>query len=232
MAASGRSRPLEPTAVSTALHSAEARDFIAANLPLVALPLLDGLRLHRAGPASGLRQFAARRGRDGEAPYWAYPWGGGLALARYLLDHPETVAGKRVLDLGAGGGVVAIAAMRAGASAALAIDIDADALAAIALNAEANGVAVTGVCADPLDDPPPAVDLALAGDLFYEAALAARATAFLGRCRAARIEVLIGDPWRAHLPRERLVKVADYRLADFGDAPDAATTASAVFAFD
>jgi predicted nicotinamide N-methyase len=217
--------------VSAAPRSAQARDFIAASLPLVALPFLDGLRLHRAGPASGLRQFAVRRGREGEAPYWAYPWGGGLALARYLLDHPQRIAGKRVLDLGAGGGVVAIAAMRAGASAALAIDVDPDALAAIALNAEANGVAVTAICADPLDDAPPEVDLILVGDLFYEAGLAARTTAFLDRCRAAGIAALIGDPWRAHLPRERLVKLADYRLADFGDAPGAATTASAVFAF-
>jgi predicted nicotinamide N-methyase len=201
-------------------------------LPLVALPFLDGLRLRRAGPASGLRRFLARGGRDGEAPYWAYPWAGGLALARYLLDHPETVAGKRVLDLGAGGGVVAIAAMKAGGRAALAIDVDADALAAVALNAEANGVAVDGLCADPLDGAPPEVDIALVGDLFYEAGLAARATAFLDHCRAARIDALIGDPWRAHLPRARLTQLADYRLADFGDASDAIATASAVFAFD
>jgi predicted nicotinamide N-methyase len=201
-------------------------------LPLCPLPFLDGLRLHRPAPASGLRQFAAQRGRDDAAPYWAYPWGGGLALARYLLDHPEIVAGKRVLDLGAGGGVVAIAAMRAGARSALAIDIDPGALAAIALNAEANDVAVVAICNDPLGAAPPDVDLTLVGDLFYEASLAARTTAFLERCQAAGIAALIGDPWRAHLPRERLVKLADYRLADFGDAPGAATTASAVFAFE
>jgi predicted nicotinamide N-methyase len=216
--------------VSTA--SPQTRDFIRANLPLVALPFLDGLRLHRAAPTSGLRQFAARRGRDGEAPYWAYPWGGGLALARYLLDHRDIVAGKRVLDLGAGGGVVAIAAMKAGARSAIAIDVDPDAPAAIALNAEANGVAVAAICDDPLDGAAPGVDLVLVGDLFYEAALAARVIAFLDRCRAARIAALIGDPWRAHLPQGRLRKLADYRLADFGDAPGATTTASAVFAFD
>jgi len=210
--------------------ASQTRDFIRANLPLCPLPFLDGLRLHRAAPTSGLRQFAARRGREGEAPYWAYPWGGGLALARYLLDHAETVTGKRVLDLGAGGGVVAIAAMTAGARAAFAVDVDPDALAAIALNAEANGVAITATCEDLLDGAPPDVDLVLVGDLFYEAGLAARTTAFLERCQAAGIAALIGDPWRAHLPRERLVKLADYRLADFGDAPDAATTASAVFA--
>ena len=120
--------------------------------------------------------------------------------------------------------------MRAGARAATAIDVDPDAVAAIALNAEANGVAVAGVCGDPLDGAAPDVDLALVGDLFYEAGLAARVTAFLIRCREARVDALIGDPWRAHLPRERLRKLADYRLADSGDAPDA-MTASAVFAF-
>jgi predicted nicotinamide N-methyase len=224
---------ISPTAspVAPVPPARQARDFIRANLPLCPLPFLDGLRLHRAGPTSGLGQFAARRGRDGYAPYWAYAWGGGLALARYLLDHPELVADRRVLDLGAGGGLVAIAAMKAGARSATAIDIDPDALAAIALNAEANGVAVAAICGDPLDGAPPDVDLALVGDLFYEATQARRTTAFLARCRAVPIAVLIGDPFRAHLPRERLIQLADYAIADFGDAPGAAT-ASAVFAFD
>ncbi|MGA2492121.1 MAG: 50S ribosomal protein L11 methyltransferase [Roseiarcus sp.] len=185
------------------------------------------LRLYRAGPASGLARLASGAG----APYWAYPWGGGLALARYLIDHPETVAAKRVLDLGAGGGVVAIAAMKAGAREATAIDVDPDAIDAIALNAEANAVTVAAVCGDPLDGPPPDVDLVLVGDLFYEAGLAARVTAFLDRCRLAGVGALIGDPGRAPLPRARLNRLAEYRLADFGDAPDAAATASAVFAF-
>ena len=208
-------------------RSRSRRDVISARLSLAAPALLPELRLYRAGPASGLARLAS----GGGAPYWAYPWAGGLALARYLLDHPETVAGKRVLDLGAGGGLVAIAAMKAGARAATAIDIDPDAIPAIALNAEANGVAVAALCGDPLDRPPPDVDLVLVGDLFYEASLAARATAFLDRCRQAGIGARIGDPWRAHLPRARLERLAEYRLADFGDAPDATATASAVFAF-
>ncbi len=203
------------------------RETLAARLPLATPALLPELRLHRAGPASGLARLAP----GGGAPYWAYPWAGGVALARYLIDHPETVAEKRVLDLGAGGGLVAIAAMKAGAREALAIDVDPDAIRAIALNAEANAVAVAALCADPLDEPPPDVDLVLVGDLFYEAGLAARATAFLDRCRLAGVGALIGDPWRAHLPRTRLKPLAEYQLADFGDAPDAAATASAVFAF-
>jgi predicted nicotinamide N-methyase len=203
------------------------RELLGARLSLTTPALLPELRLYRAGPASGLSRLASGRG----APYWAYPWGGGLALARYLLDRPMTVAGKSVLDLGAGGGIVAIAAMKAGARQATAIDVDPDAIDAIALNAEANGVTVAALCGDPLDGPAPAVDLVLVGDLFYEAGLAARATAFLDRCRLTGIAARIGDPGRAHLPRARLTRLAEYQLADFGDAPDAAATASAVFAF-
>jgi predicted nicotinamide N-methyase len=121
--------------------------------------------------------------------------------------------------------------MKAGARQATAIDVDPDAIDAIALNAEANAVTVATLCGDPLDGPPPDVDLVLVGDLFYEASLAARTTAFLDRCRHAGIGALIGDPGRAPLPRARLACLAEYRLADFGDAPDAAATASAVFAF-
>jgi len=208
-------------------RSRSRREILSARLTLATPALLPELRLHRAGPASGLAQLASGAG----APYWAYAWAGGLALARYLLDHRETVAGKRVLDLGAGGGVVAIAAMTAGAREATAIDVDPDAIEMIALNAAANAVAVAAVCGDPLDGPPPDVDLALVGDLFYETDLAARATAFLDRCAAAGLPALVGDPGRAPLPRARLRRLADYRLADFGDAPDAAATASAVFAF-
>ena len=201
------------------------RSSLAARLTLVAPPGLPELRLYRAGPHSGL----GRRDGDSGPPYWAYFWGGGLALARYLLDHPAAVAQKRVVDLGAGGGLVAIAAMKAGAREAIAIDVDPDAIDAIALNAAANAVAVSAVAADPLDDAPPQVDLVLVGDLFYEASLAARTLAFLDRCRAVGVEVLVGDPWRAPLPRRRLRALAEYKLADFGDAPGAAT-ASAVFA--
>ena len=203
------------------------RKILSARLSLSVPALLPELRLYRAGPQSGLGRLVS----SGGAPYWAYPWAGGLALARYLLDHRETVAGKRILDLGAGGGLVAIAAMKAGARDCVAIDVDPDAMAAIALNAEVNAVAVAALCGDPLDGPAPDVDLVLVGDLFYEASLAARATAFLDRCRLAGIGALVGDPWRAPLPRARLTRLAEYRLADFGDAPDAAATAAAVFAF-
>jgi predicted nicotinamide N-methyase len=167
------------------------------------------------------------RGRDMASPYWAYHWGGGLALARHVLDHPETVRGKRVVDLGTGSGLVAIAAAKAGAASVLAVDIDPHAVVAAGLNATANGVAIEVLQADLLDGEPPDTDVLLIGDLFYDAALAERVTTFLDRCLSAGMAILVGDPWRAPLPRHRLRPLADYAVAETG------TTAkpAAAFAF-
>lgn len=167
---------------------------------------------------------------DFGSPYWARPWGGGLALARHVLDHPEVVVGKHVLDLGAGSGLVAIAATLAGAGSVTAVDIDPYAVSATRLNAAANGVSVEIAQTDLTAGDPPDVEVILVGDLFYDEALAMRVTAFLERCVAARIEVLIGDPFRAFLPTDRLAVVAEYPVVDFGD-PDGAARAAAVFAF-
>lgn len=167
---------------------------------------------------------------DFGSPYWARPWGGGLALARHVLDHPEVVADRKVLDLGAGSGLVAIAAALAGAEAVTAVDVDPYAIAATRLNAAANGVTIAVAQADLTAGEPPDVELVLVGDLFYEAALAIRVTAFLERCVAAGIEVAIGDPFRAFLPTGQLAMVAEYPVADFGD-PDGAARAAAVFTF-
>ncbi|WP_343698447.1 50S ribosomal protein L11 methyltransferase [Caulobacter sp.] len=185
------------------------------------------IRLHRAGPRSGLMRLADAD-PDFGSPYWARPWGGGLALARHVLDRSATVKGKRALDLGAGSGLVAIAAMMAGASAVTAADVDPYALTATRLNADANGVTVETVLADLTTGDPPDVDLMLVGDLFYDPDLAARVLAFLERCTAAGIAVLIGDPWRTPLPADRLRVVAEHVVADFGD-PDGAARAAAVF---
>jgi predicted nicotinamide N-methyase len=125
---------------------------------------------------------------------------------------------------------VAIAAMMAGADTARAADIDPYAIAATRLNAAANGVAVEAIHGDLTEGDPPDADLMLVGDLFYDAELAARVTAYLERCVAAGVAVLIGDPWRAYLPTDRLKVVAEYPVADFGD-PDGAVRAAAVFAF-
>ena len=201
--------------------------FIRKHLPLEPTPGVPEVRLHRAGPRSDLSRLAEAEADFG-APYWTRPWGGGLVLARHVLDYPQIVAGRRVLDLGAGSGLVAIAAALAGAAEVMAVDIDPHAVAATQLNAEANGVAVRCVRNDPLEGEPPEVDLVLVGDLFYATDLATRAEAFLRRCRAAGVAVLIGDPWRATLPTERLRVVARHAVSDYGD-PTGASRDAAVF---
>lgn len=207
----------------------DVQAFIRANLPVSAVPSIPEVRLHLAGPRSGLRRLA-ERDDDFGAPYWAHCWGGGLALARHVLDHPDCVAGRRVLDLGAGAGLVGIAAAKAGAAKVIAADVDPYALAALELNAALNGVALTPLLDDLTRGPPPAVDLVLVGDLFYDRDVAERVVAFLDRGLAAGVEALIGDPWRAYLPTARLRALADYSIRDFGEA-DGATSAT-VFAFE
>ena len=145
-------------------------------------------------------------------PFWAFAWAGGQALARYLLDHPEEVAGRTVLDFATGSGMVAIAAMKAGAASALGADIDEFCEAAVALNAAANGVSVAFTRENLLEAPPPAVDVILAGDIWYERPLAERATAWLGVARAAGARVLLGDPGRSYFPREGLAQLAEYQV--------------------
>lgn len=201
--------------------------FIRERLPLEPVPGVPEIRLHRAGPRSGLMRLADAD-PDFRSPYWARTWAGGLALARHVLDHAEIVAGKRVLDLGAGSGLVAIAAALAGAGEARAVDVDPYAATAARLNAAANGVAVEAVVGDLTGGQPPDADLMLVGDLFYDPELAARVLDFLERCRTAGIAVLIGDPWRAPLPADRLRVVAEYPVTDYGDV-EGATRPAAVF---
>ncbi|MGY4397264.1 putative nicotinamide N-methyase [Sphingomonas sp. UYAg733] len=209
----------------------EVEDFIRANLPLVPIPSIPEIRLYKAGPASGLWRLAEADELGFDTPYWAHYWGGGLALARHVLDRPEAVAGRSVLDLGTGSGIVAIAAAKAGARAVIAADVDRYAVVAARLNAVANSVVVKVVAGDLTLEPPPAVDLVLVGDLFYDAALARRVAAFLDRCLDAGIAVLIGDPWRDHLPRARLCRIADYDVAETGDGGSGRTKPAAVFSW-
>ncbi len=211
---------------------ADATAFILANLPLAPVPGIAEIRLHGAQPSSGLRRLAEMAGGStgaGRSPYWAYHWAGGTVLARYLLDHPETVRGRAVLDLGTGSGLVAIAAARAGASSVTGVDIDAHAIIAARLNAALNDVTFETLQADLTAGEPPSVDLITVGDLFYDRSLARRVTAFLDRCLAMGITVLVGDPGRAHLPRQRLAAIAEYQVSDFGEA--GAGTPATVFAF-
>ncbi len=198
------------------------RAFILDNLTLAPAPAVPEIRLYRAHPASGLSRLDKG---DAAAPYWAYGWAGGTVLARHVLDHPETVAGRRVLDLGCGSGLVAIAAARAGARHVTATDLDPHALAATQINAEANDVTVE-VASDVATSPD--VDIVLAGDVFYTDDVAARSLAFLDACAAAGIHVLVGDPGRTFLPFDRLERIAEYAVPDFGQGEPAKAW---VFAF-
>ena len=164
-------------------------------------------------------------------PFWAFAWAGGQALARYVLDHPATVAGKAVIDFAAGSGIVAVAAMTAGADRVLAADIDAFCGAAVGLNAEANGVAVEFTDQDLLDAAPPAwAEVILAGDICYEKPLAARVLAWLAAARAAGATVLIGDPGRSYFPREGLEKLAEYQVPTTRELEDMEVKKTAVWA--
>lgn len=202
------------------------RAFILANTRLRPVPNVPEIRLHLADESVPLwRRTEEELGQMGlPPPFWAFAWAGGQALARYLLERPETVAGGRVLDLGAGSGLVAIAAARAGAAPVVAADIDPFAEDAIALNAAANGVAVEVLIADILDNPPPLerrYDAVLVGDLCYEQDTAARTLAFVQHHAALGASVLVGDPGRAYLPREKLEPLAEYRIAVTRDLEDA-----------
>ena len=153
-------------------------------------------------------------------PFWAFAWAGGQALARYILDHPDIVAGKRVIDFASGSGIVGIAAMRAGAAHVLAADIDGFCGATLALNAQANGVAVDFTDENLLDQAAPPADVILAGDICYEKPMADAVMAWLTEARARGTTVLIGDPGRSYFPRSGLTKLAEYQVATTRELED------------
>ncbi|WLS43046.1 50S ribosomal protein L11 methyltransferase [Micromonospora profundi] len=180
-------------------------------LRLMPTPFVPEVRLHLAEDA--IVWWARMEAAVGHAlppPYWASAWAGGQALARHLLDHPELAAGRRVLDLAAGSGLVAIAAALAGAARVVANDIDPYAVAAVTINARANRVDVDASGDDLLDDVDTESDLVVAGDAFYSRAMTARVLPFLQRAAAAGADVLVGDPGRGHLPADGLTVLADY----------------------
>jgi predicted nicotinamide N-methyase len=180
-------------------------------LRLMPTPFVPEVRLHLAEDAIvWWARMEADAGHALPAPYWASAWAGGQALARHLLDHPELVAGRRVLDLAAGSGLVAIAAALAGAEEVIANDIDPYAVAAVTLNARANRVAVDANGDDLLDGAEVKADLVVAGDVFYDRAMADRVLPFLQRAATAGADVLVGDPDRGHLPADQLTVLADY----------------------
>jgi predicted nicotinamide N-methyase len=145
-------------------------------------------------------------------PFWAFAWAGGQALARWLLDHPSEVRGKRVLDFATGSGLVAIAAMKAGAAEALAADIDDFCAAAVEANARANGVRVSFTAENLLENDPPEVDVICAGDVSYEKPMAERVHAWLRAAHDRGARVLIGDPGRTYFPKAGLTRLAEYQV--------------------
>jgi predicted nicotinamide N-methyase len=194
--------------------AASTRAFVLRHTRLRPVPGIEGIRLHLADEVLPLWRAVQVETGDPDAPlpYWAFAWAGGLAIARYLRDHPETVAGRRVFDVASGSGLCAIAAMCAGAASATGADIDPLSAAAMELNARANGSRLSVVSRDVLDDEPPDTDVVLAGDSWYESGLADRVLPWLRRVSERGIDVLVGDPGRRYLPTDELVELASYEV--------------------
>ena len=191
-------------------------EFLRAHTRPERHPVVPEVELLVADDVVGLWEaMETEGGGAGEAPpFWAAAWPGGLALARYVLDSPEVVAGRPVLDLGAGSGLVAVAARLAGADSAVASDVDPYSHAAVALNAELNGVPGIEVVGDVLGGEPPADTVVLAGDVCYDREMTARVLPWLFTAWTRGSTVLLGDPGRAYLPAEGLVPVASYEIPD------------------
>ena len=205
--------------------------FIRAQTAIAAPPLVPELRLHLATEITPIWQATettlAETGLP--PPYWAFAWPGGQALARYVLDRPATVAGARVLDFAAGGGLAAIAAARAGASLVVAADTDRFAAAAIGLNAALNGVRVETATADLVGRFDLDFDVVLAGDVCYERPMAGRVADLLRRLAADGATVLLGDPGRAYLPQAGLREIARYAVPTSRELEDRETRDTGVW---
>ncbi len=192
-------------------HAAEA--FILANTALSAPPHVPEIRLHLAHEAHDLwlrtEKELAEIGLP--PPFWAFAWAGGQGLARHVLDHPQLVSGRNVLDFATGSGLVAIAAARAGATSVIASDIDPFAAPALALNAKANAASIPFEGRDliGIDE---GWEVILAGDVFFEAPLAARLIPWFETLSARGATILVGDPGRAYLPRDRMEPLGTYEV--------------------
>jgi predicted nicotinamide N-methyase len=204
--------------------------FVRANTVLTASSLVPEVRLHLATEILPLwnktEDEIEKKGLP--PPYWAFAWAGGQALGRYVLDNPETVRGKRVLDFGSGSGLVAIAAAKSGASSVLAVDIDAFAAAAITLNARANGVEIDVRQKDILEYNC-VWDTILVGDMCYERPLAERLLEWLTKAVTQGTLVLLGDPGRNYFPKSGVEKLASYQVETSRELEDRDVRATAVY---
>ena len=213
-------------------RAAPARAFVRRHTELREPAGVAGVRLHLANDVLAVWHACQLELGDEDAalPYWSAAWAGGLALSRWLREQPQAVTGKRVLDFGAGSGLVGIVAMQEGASSVRAVDIDPFAIAAIQLNARANDVRIEPVRRDILNDgPPPNVDVVLVADCWYEETLAARVTPWLHRVAEAGIDVLVGDPGRRYLPGAELEELARYAVRTTTELEDLGQQSAAVY---
>jgi predicted nicotinamide N-methyase len=191
----------------------DPESFIRANTGILSPPHVPEVRLHLASEAHELWLKTEEELEEIglPPPFWAFAWAGGQGLARYVLDHPETVRGRRVIDFATGSGLIAIAAKMAGAAKVLAVDIDPWAETAVRLNAELNGVAVDFAGADIIGEARVA-DVYLAGDVFYDKGFADLILPWFAALECAGAVVLVGDPGRAYCPRERMTSLATYEV--------------------
>lgn len=207
--------------MSSDAPSADPEAFIRAQTAIETPSLVPEIRLHLAGAVTPLWHATEATLAKAQLPppYWAFAWPGGQALARHILDHPALVAGKSVLDIGAGSGLVSIAAKKAGARRVTAAEIDRFAIAAITLNAALNAVAIEAESRDIIGGAGD-WDIILVGDMCYERPLAERLTAWLRTLAARGATVLVGDPGRAYLPKDGLTKRAEYAVPTSLDLED------------
>ena len=209
-------------------------ELVLARTRLQRPPVVPELQLHLADDMDEAWQHLQDELDAGELPppYWAFAWLGGQAVARHVLDHPEEVAGRRVLDLACGSGLCAFAARRAGAAHVVAADIDPFAEAAVALNAHANGLPVDFEGSDLVGTALRDVEVVLAGDVCYDAEMTARLLPWLQAVAAAGTRVLLGDPGRHYLPQSGLTEVAAYDVPTTRELEGVHTKRVRVFALD
>ena len=212
---------------------ARGRALVHARTRLARPPAVPELELHLADDMDAAWSALQDELDDTTLPppYWAFAWLGGQAVARYVLDERHSVAGLRVLDLATGSGLCGLAALRAGAVDVRAVDVDPVAVEAARLNAAANGLDLRVERTDVLDGPPPDVDVVLAGDVFYDAAMAARVLPWLLDVSRGGVRVLVGDPGRHYLPRALLTELAAYDLATTRDLEGVERRTTRVYAF-
>lgn len=209
----------------------DPKAFILANTRLQPVPHAPEISLWLADEVTPIWRLTEEElGEMGlPPPFWAFAWAGGQGLARWLLDNPAEVAGKRVLDLAAGSGLVGIAAVQAGATSVLCADIDPFCAAAVALNAAANGVTLAFTDTDLLDAVPPEADVICAGDVFYEQPMAGRVLGWLSQAAQRGTRVLVGDPLRTYFPKTGFDLLAEYAVPTTRELEDDAVKRTRVW---